>query len=63
MPHLLTGLHAYSNAVVYILRKTGHYLHCYLKDFVGVAATREVAKEAYSDLIATTAALGLTLSP
>ena len=49
-----------TNTVIYILRKK---VHCYLDDFIGVAATREATEEAYNDLRTTARALGLALSP
>ena len=52
-----------TNAVVYLLRKKGHFLHCYLDDFVGVAPTRQAADAAYNDFTEITAQLGLALSP
>ena len=35
-----------TNTVVYLLRKKGHYVHCYLDDFVDVAPTADDAKAA-----------------
>ena len=52
-----------TNAVVYILRKKGHYGHCHLDDFVGVAGTKLEADRTYADLLETTTDLGLVLSP
>ena len=52
-----------TNAVVYLLRKKGHYVQCYLDDFVGVARTLREANEAYTDFMSLTASLGLALSP
>ena len=52
-----------TNAVVYLMRKQGHFLHCYLDDFVGVAPTKVDADSAYSDLLVITQKLGLALSP
>ena len=51
-----------TNAVVYLLRRKGHMVHCYLDDFVGVAGTKEEAERAYSDMLETSRALGLALS-
>ena len=50
-------------AVVYLLRKRGHFVHCYLDDFVGVAPTKEKALDAYRDIITLTEELGLRLAP
>ena len=52
-----------TNAVVYLLRKKGHHVHCYLDDFVGVAPDKASADEAYGALIDLAATLGLALSP
>ena len=52
-----------TNAVVYLMRKKGHFLHCYLDDFVGVAKSRTEANEAYADFMSLAASLGLALSP
>ena len=52
-----------TNAVVYILHKKGHFVHCYIDNFVGVAPTKAKADEAYMDCMDITARLGLVLSP
>ena len=52
-----------TNVVVYLLRKRGHFVHCYLDDFVGVAPTKQEAHRAYQDCINITEQLGLALSP
>ena len=52
-----------TNAVVYLMRKNAHFIHCYLDDFVGVAPTRDAANIAYSEFIEVTSKLGLALSP
>ena len=52
-----------TNAVVYLMRKRGHFVHCYLDDFVGVAADKEQADAAYGELIGLAGELGLALSP
>ena len=51
-----------TGAVVYLLRKMGHFALCYLDDFVGVASTHESAMKAYNDLMDITKKLGLELS-
>ena len=52
-----------TNAVVYIMRKRGHFLHCYLDDFIGIAASHTEAERAYSDILDITTRLGLALAP
>ena len=52
-----------TNAVVYLMRKKKHHVHCYLDDFVGVAATKQQADRAYADFTRLAAQLGLELSP
>ena len=52
-----------TNAVVYLLRKAGHFVHCYLDDFVGMAPTENQAHQAYNDFKNLTRTLGLDLSP
>ena len=52
-----------TNAVVYLMRKRGHHVHCYLDDFVGVAPPKTEAEAAYNECIELTNHLGLVLSP
>ena len=52
-----------TNAVTYLMRKRGHFIHCYLDDFVGVAADKQQADAAYTDLNNLAKTLGLELSP
>ena len=52
-----------TNAVAYLMRKRGHYVHCYLDELVGVAPTRTEAKSAFNECIELTNHLGLILSP
>ena len=52
-----------TNAVVYLLRKKGHHVHCYLDDFVGVAPTLKDVEAAYQDFNDLASQLGLELSP
>ena len=51
-----------TGAVVYLLRKRGHFAMCYLDDFVGAAASHAEAMRAYQDLMDITSRLGLELS-
>ena len=50
------------NVVVYLLRKRGHFVHCYLDNFVWVAPMKHQAYTAYMDCMDIPAQLGL-LSP
>ena len=51
-----------TNAVVYLLRRRGHFVLCYLDDFVGVALTKQQAQCAYADMLQLADELGLQLA-
>ena len=51
-----------TSAVVWLMRQRGFTVLCYLDDFVGVAKTEALAKEAYHTLLALLKYLGLNVS-
>ena len=50
------------NALMYLMRKHGHYILCYLDDFVGAAATPEAAWAVYIEINDLASQLGLDLA-
>ena len=51
-----------TEALVHLLREKGHFVLCYLDDFVGVASTEVQSYHAYDDLSGLSKHLGLKLS-
>ena len=52
-----------TRAVVWLLRRKGFFVQCYLDDFVGLESSEERALEAFQEFQRITTALGLALAP